>query len=141
MDTVPATATVICTYIQPEQQFRQPEPVGLGERRVGFRGQPGLVRIDVSTNNHSGDAYNATGWAQATGTTTWSASVTGLTEGLKKLWVKTLDNAGNVTSAATALATAVSFTVDLTPPVLDETNIGAATVKRTPHSPSEGQGP
>ena len=71
--------------------------------------------IDVASTDHSGD--DPTTWTQANGTVSWtsnSINLASLGEGNKKLWVKSVDNAGNWNASATTVA----FGVDLNPPNL-----------------------
>jgi hypothetical protein len=74
--------------------------------------------VTSSSTDHSGEDPVADGWTQATGKTSWSASLTLTGEGRKTLWIKALDAAGNITTPADAVASRVDFGLDLNPPAL-----------------------
>ena len=128
VDTIPASYSINVPLPGALQKINTLTIAGSANDGSGSGVTELWYKVDASTNDHSSDAYSS--WTKATGTTTWSASLTGLTEGTKKLWVKSIDGAGNQTTASTALSMAVNFTVDLTPPSLSEAAIGAAVVSK-----------
>ncbi|HUX40230.1 MAG TPA: Ig-like domain-containing protein [Rectinemataceae bacterium] len=85
----------------------------------------------VSTStDHSADDPTATGslWTKATGTVSFSASLTLASEGAKTLWIKAVDNYGNWTTNAEALSAKVDFGYDKTAPSLVSTDTVPSTV-------------
>jgi hypothetical protein len=91
--------------------------------------------VDAANVNHSTDLSTWTGTAAPTSSdpgvatwqpaalsgSTWTASVSMSTQGLKTVWVAGVDIAGNPTTPAMSTSTAVSFGYDTAPPVLTET--------------------
>ncbi len=81
--------------------------------------------VDATANDHTGDSIatitSGATWKLATGTVGWSYAWPLGAEENKKLWVKTLDNAGNWNASATV----ISFGYDATAPALAITAPGA----------------
>ncbi len=96
---------------------------GIADDGTGSGVDKVYFRIDDAATDHSTD--DPTTWTLAGGTVSWSSSVnfSALAEGNKKLWVKSVDKAGNWNASATT----VLFGVDKNPPSLGETAINTTT--------------
>jgi hypothetical protein len=95
---------------------------GTGVSKVYVKADGLYVALSPTDHSAEDPTVAANGWTLATGQTSWSASLTLSGEGYKTLWVKAMDVAGNMTTAAGAIASKVNFGLDLNPPTLGFTD-------------------
>ena len=95
---------------------------GTGVSKVYVKADGLYVASGPTDHSAEDPTVPANGWTTATGQSNWSASLTLSGEGRKTLWIKAIDVAGNLTTAAGAVSSRVDFGLDLNPPALGFTD-------------------
>ena len=95
---------------------------GTGVSKVYVKADGLYVASGPTDHSAEDPTVLANGWTTATGQSNWSASLTLSGEGRKTLWIKAIDVAGNLTTAAGAISSRVDFGLDLNPPALGFTD-------------------
>ncbi len=95
---------------------------GTGVSKVYMKADGLYVASGATDHSAEDPTVLANGWTTATGQSNWSASLTLSGEGRKTLWIKAIDVAGNLTTAAGAVSARVDFGLDLNPPTLGFTD-------------------
>ena len=138
LDTTPPALTVTSPDLSGYQNSTNVKVIGSAEDKTGTKAvwyAFGTASMPaVPANNTTADAsWTGNSWTKATGTTSWSFTVTGVEGTDKNLYIAAVDENGAVTtsfklssSAADTVSSAI-IKVDATNPTLTETGIGAGT--------------